>query len=190
MSNDQGPRNWWESYRNDPLYGPMPSERGCGNILLAALLIGGVGLMLAPLLPIAIPLLGCGAGVWLIVWGTAKSVEQDKISKQKRADALAAFEYWLYHRPTDTWVPANGPYSNRAWFSHDWNRWLTLDEIKGRIPFTPPFKTRLCVWDNRYQGKGVWRDECEIWAVQPGLGKKTVTAFSQDDTSFMSLNYE
>lgn len=187
MSNDQGPRNWWESYSRSSLYGPMPSKRGWGNIFLCVLLIGGVGLMLAPLLPIAIPLLGAGAGVWLIIWGTAKSVEQDKISKQKRADTLAAIEYWLYHRPTDTWVPANGPYSNRAWYSHDWSRWLTLDEIEGRIPFTVPFKTRLYVLDNRTQGKGVWRDQCEVWAVQPGLGKKTVTIFSTDDTSFMTF---
>lgn len=186
MSNRK-PDNWWESYRSDPIYGPLPSSRGWGNIILAAIVLGGFGLLLAPLLPIAIPLLGVGAGVWLIVWGTAKSVEQDKISRQKRANAIATIEYWLYHRPTDTWVPANGPYSNRAWFSHDWNRWLTLDEIEGRIPFTSPFKTRLLVIDNRNQTKRVWRDECEIWAVQPGLGKKTVTTFAKDDTSFMSF---
>jgi hypothetical protein len=165
----------------------MPSQRGWLNILWPFLV--GVGLLL--FFPAMLPVL---AGVlivlvfYMIGLGLQMVVDNRRYETQRQKTAReAAFDYWFYHRATDTWIPANGPHSYRAWWSSDWNRWLTKDEIEGRIPFTTGFNVRLKVFDDRNRVAQVWRDQCEVWTIYPATGKRIVTSIARDKIDFMTF---
>ena len=194
MSNRKA-ENWWESYRRDPLYGPMPSQRGWLNLLWPFLVLLAIGFLAAisPSFSDAVDnfifysvrlavLIFFGMAVMWVVFAIQASERKEKAAREAK---LNESELWFYHRATDVWVPANGPNSFRAWWSLDWNRWLTRDEVESRIPFTTGFNCRLTVYDGRNTTHQVLRSECEVWEIQPLRNKKTVTAIPPDDIGFM-----
>jgi len=155
-------------------------------MLILVLGVAGPALLAAALgaLQMAIPFIGFTAGIALLGWGVSAAIKEEKAKDAKRK---SAFDYWFYHRPTDTWIPANGPHSFRLWWSLDWSRWLTRDEVESRIPFTEGFNARLKVYDGRQSARQVWRDECEVWTIHPALNKRTVTSIAKDDIQFMNF---
>lgn len=99
------------------------------------------------------------------------------------------FEYWLYDRPRNVWIPANGPETRRSWFCTDWNRWLTQDECNARVYLGQDLKIRLHLAQDN-PNIAVWRDECEVWAYYPNRSKDERwhrTQYQNSDIGFLIL---
>jgi hypothetical protein len=123
--------------------------------------------------------------VMLGIWAEMIRSKSASKAEERRREEWNAFEYWLYDRANDQWIPANGPDSGRSWWSNDWKRWLTDDEIAAKIPFRKSFKTRLHVCDLNNQSNGAWRDECEVWTYYPARDHWEALDWTKTDNSFM-----